>query len=56
MDVTIEEVQAQVETPSPGRQARPEEGEQRMGITEKAREARLAERRAQRIAERLCAT
>lgn len=56
MDVTIGEVQARVEPASPAGRAQPEEGDQRTGITEKAHEVRLAERRAQRIRERLSAT
>lgn len=56
MDVTIGEVQAQVETASPNQAVQPEENGQRMGITEKARDARLAERRAKRVRDRLSAT
>ena len=56
MDVTIGEVQAQVETPSKAQAAQPDEEGQRMGITEKARDARLAERRAKRVRDRLSAT
>jgi hypothetical protein len=56
MDVTIGEVQARVEASPAGGRPQPEEGEPRVGVTEKAREARLADRRAQRVRERLNAT
>ncbi len=55
MDVNIGEVQAQVEAPSTTpRQGGPaqDDGKQ-LGPTEKAHQARLAERRANRIRERL---
>lgn len=55
MDVTIGEVQAQVEPQTP-RQARADDDGAGGGPTEKAHRARLEARRAKRIRDRLHAT
>lgn len=56
MDVSIGEVQAQVETASP-QPAKPTEegGSKKPGLTQQNHETRLQQRRANRIRERLCA-
>jgi len=55
MDVSIGEVQAQVETASP-QPAQPTEegGSKKLGLTQKNHELRLQQRRDNRMRERLC--
>jgi hypothetical protein len=53
MDVSIGQVQAQVEPTSPA--ALPAEQDSKTGVTERAYEQRLQQRRAKRIHDRLCA-
>lgn len=54
MDVSIGEVQAQVETARPQPEST-DEGAKQAGLTEIAHEQRLQQRRAQRMRARLCA-
>jgi len=56
MDVSIGEVQAQVESQTPRQAPAANEDGAQMGPTEKAHRARLEQRRAKRIRERLSAT
>jgi hypothetical protein len=55
MDVTIGEVQAQVESPA-AREDTPQQASPPLGPTEKAHRARLEQRRAKRMRDRLHAT
>lgn len=55
MDVSIGEVQAQVESAGQQPTASTQDGNKRMGLTQKNHEQRLQQRRAQRIHDRLCA-
>jgi len=54
MDVSIGEVQAQVETATPQPSTPAQDSDNRVGLTQEAHERRLQQRRSERIHMRLC--